>query len=221
MPSHPHQPSFGKSARSQRPPDFDITFEPEDLRPVTPYSEDLKDEYEEAQHALKALRQKEEVIRRKAEQLEEITQKESIFSQRRGEVIEQIKDYLDLLEHEAADARHIATQCSNARDRFHHHLKTLQNLRPEAADRNELKLALDQALRHIHAAESDAAEVRPLIDHLTGKRGRTDSIQDDGDDNSMMNLPGDFHFWLKAGFAFTLPIMMLIIALTMAAIYLK
>ncbi len=220
MPSHSNQSSYGKSAQTPRTPGIDITFEPGEFRPITPYSEDLMGEYEEAQHALKALRQKEEIIRRKAEQLEEITQKESAFTQSRSEIIDLIKEYLDLLDREATDARHIAAQCTNAQQRFHHHLKTLQNLRPEAADRNDLKLALDQAIRHIQAAKNDVTEAQPLIDHLSRKRGPKASLREEETDSAMA-FPRDFHFWLKAGFAFTLPLMMLIIVFTMATIYLK
>ncbi|MDF1813357.1 MAG: hypothetical protein P1V20_14255 [Verrucomicrobiales bacterium] len=214
-PVNKHQSGYGSGKR-----DIDITFDPGDFKPVTPYSEDLKDEYQEAQQALEELRHREELIRRRAEQLEEITGKEELFTKGRSELISQIEDYLDLLEKESAESNRIARECAGAHQRFHHHLNTIRKLRPEASDRQELNMELDHALRHIEAAEDEVSRTMPLID-LISQRKKGGHTSPKRKKSERFTEQGDFFYWLKAGFAFTLPIMMLIVALCIAMFYLN
>lgn len=196
---------------------FEITFNPRDFEPVTPYSEELKDEYEETKHALEVLRQKEEVIRRRAEELELITQKEETFVRGRKELLQQIEDYLEILEREAIEANRIASECGAAQQCFHHHLTTLRNLRPEAKDKEKLKNELEHALRQIKAAEEDVAGVEPLIEHIAGRRNRRPEA-------ASRNSGGreiDFIYWLKAGLIFTLPLLAVAIIVASFFIFIR
>ena len=46
--------------------DFDLQFDPKQFQALTPYSDDLDDEYQQAQDQLRQLRQQEEQIKRQA-----------------------------------------------------------------------------------------------------------------------------------------------------------
>lgn len=208
--------------------DLELRFDLSDLEPVTPYSDELKDEYAEAKSALEHLKHREEIIRRRAEELEEITTKEERFSEGQRALIEQIEGQLDLLDREAADAAHLAEQCLKAKKRFVHHLAVIQSLRPGSSDRNELRLELDHALRQINAAEEDVAESQPLIDRINRRSHQKPFLNDveknttsPTDTKSAYPQNADFLYWLKAGLAFMLPLMTLIIALAFIMFFLK
>ena len=203
--------------------DIDLSYDPRDMEPVTPYTHELKDEYEEAQHQLVELRQREEMVRRQAEELEELAYKEEEFTRGRLEMIEQIEEYLDLLDREAAEARHMAAECQDAQQRFHHHLNTVRNLRPEAWKREERIVELDRALRQIEDAESELTHRLPLLEHVRGQSPRVKSDFGERGDPVGGSAPfqSDFLFWLKAGIAFTLPLMTLLVVISILLFYLK
>ncbi|MDF1752468.1 MAG: hypothetical protein P1U89_06830 [Verrucomicrobiales bacterium] len=215
-PTNQRHSRFGRRNR-----EINITFDPGDFKPVTPYSDDLKDEYQEAQQTLLELRQKEELIRRKAEHLEEISHKEEDFAHGRSVLINQIEDYLDLLDEEANESERIGRECVSTHQRFLHHLHTIQSLHPEASDRRNLSQELDRALQYIEAAEEDINEAMPLLNHISKGKSSSTPVRKVVHEEDEAPLPADFSYWLKAGFAFTLPLMMLIVALAIAMFYLN
>lgn len=187
--------------------ELDLQFDPQQFRAVTPYCEDLDDEYQAAQDKLRELRQQEEQIKRQAAELEELTKKEALFKSGRTEVCEELTRYLGILDREANEARRLAEQCANAHERLESHLATINSLRPEMWSRADRKNELSRALSHIEAAEDEIDSVLPIINGCgTKKPGLF------GGKVIPLNLPsanaggrGDFLYWLKSGFAFSLP----------------
>src|SRR5210317_1865583 len=102
--------------------DLEIQFDPQQFEAVTPYTNDLNDEYQQAQDQLRQLRQQEEQIRRQAEELEELTQKEEQFKSGRVEVSEQLHKYLSILDREATEAQRLAEDCGAAHEKLEAHL---------------------------------------------------------------------------------------------------
>lgn len=186
--------------------DLDLQFDPHQFRAVTPYSDDLDDEYQAAQDKLRELRQQEEQIKRQAAELEELTKKEHLFKSSRAEVSEELNRCLSVLEREAAEARHRAEECAMAHERLENHLANISALRPELWTRADRKAELARALGYIEAAEDGLDEVLPILD-AAGKKGGLFASKGVG-----LSLPsfisgarGDFLYWLKSGFAFSLP----------------
>ena len=214
-----------RAFKERRKPDIDIVFDPGEFRPVTPYSDGIQDEYEEAQNTLAQLRQREAEIKRKADALEEITQKEEEFTRGRQEILEQIEEYLDLLDHEAIQARETAQDCVDTHQRFLAHLHNIQSMRPETWSRNNRRNELDRALLQIEAAEEVVEDSLPLIESLTGKRQNRAARSSQGAISRSSSGRGvgetDFFFWLKAGIAFSLPLMILAIFLAAVILYLR
>ncbi len=188
--------------------DLDLQFEPAQFRAVTPYSDDLDDEYQAAQDKLRELRQQEEQIKRQAAELEELTKKEQNFKTGRIEVCEELNRCLSLLEREAAEAQRIVEECGAAQERLESHLASINALRPEMWSRADRKAELTRALGYIEAAEDEIDSLLPMIESL-GKKGGFFM-------GKLASLPrpaatgmtagrGDFSYWLKSGFAFSLP----------------
>lgn len=187
--------------------DLDIQFDPKQFEAVTPYSEDLEDEYQAAQDRLKELRQQEEQIRRQAEELEELSRKEEQFKEGRADVTEQLSRYLAMLDREATEAQRLAEDCGEAHERLESHLATIQRLKPESWSRAERKSELARAISHIESAEDEIENLLPLIESFGGsKKGIFNKPK-----STPSRLPsfagnGDFLYWVKSGFAFSLPL---------------
>lgn len=188
--------------------DIDLQFDPVQFRPVTPYTDDLDDEYQAAQDKLRELRQQEEQIKRQAAELEELTKKEQLFKTGRSEVREELNRCLGILEREAAEARHRAEECSAAHERLESHLASIDALRPEMWNRADRKAELARALGHIEAAEDEIDDILPMIESCGKKAGlfggKIAPFPRPGSSPATIGR-GDFLYWLKSGFAFSLP----------------
>lgn len=188
--------------------DFDIHFDPKQFQAVTPYSDDLDDEYQQAQDQLRQLRQQEEQIKRQAAELEELTKKEQLFKSGRVDVCEELARVLSLLDHEATEAQRIAEECAAAHEKLEGHLATINSLRPEMWSRADRKAELSRALGYIEAAEDEIDKIQPMVNAL-GKKGGIFNLKGGlisrGPGAASTSTQGDFLYWLKSGFAFSLP----------------
>lgn len=186
--------------------DLNIQFDPKVFQAVTPYSEDLDDEYQQAQDQLRALRQQEEQIRRQAAELEELTKKEQQFKSGRIEVCEELNRYLSVLDREATEARRVAEDCATAHERLESHLANINALRPEMWSRADRKAELARAISYIEAAEDEVDNVLPMINGFGKKPGLFKTKTTVRPASAMQSMArGDFTYWLKSGFAFSLP----------------
>ncbi len=188
--------------------EIDLQFDSHQFRPVTPYTDDLDDEYQAAQDKLRELRQQEEQIKRQAAELEELTKKEQLFKTGRLGVCEELNRYLGILDREAADATRLAEQCTTAHERLTGHLANINALRPELWSRADRKNELARALGTIESAEDEIDAVAPMVQSF-GKKGglfggKVASLPL-GSSNPFGGERGDFLYWLKSGFAFSLP----------------
>ncbi|MDF1741598.1 MAG: hypothetical protein P1U86_20715 [Verrucomicrobiales bacterium] len=187
--------------------DLEIQFDPKQFEAVTPYTEDLNDEYQQAQDQLRQLRQQEEQIKRQAAELEELTQKEEQFKTGRTEVCEDLTSYLAILERESNDAQRIVEDCAAAQERLDLHLSNINALRPETWSRADRKAELARALSYVEAAEDEIDSVSPLIDGF-GKRGGLFKMKASTPKLSQSagaHSEHSFSYWVKSGLAFSLP----------------
>ncbi|MEM1442355.1 MAG: hypothetical protein AAGF67_08435 [Verrucomicrobiota bacterium] len=190
--------------------DLDIQFDPQQFEAVTPYTEDLNDEYQQAQDQLRQLRQQEEQIRRQAEELEELTQKEEQFKEGRSSVTEQLTQYLSLLDEEATEAQRLAEDCGAAHERLESHLSHINALRPESWSRADRKAEIARALSYVEAAEEELEDVSALVNSFGKKNSGLFPMKSHHRRPSAsaptVSQPQDFLYWVKSGLAFSLPL---------------
>ena len=189
--------------------DLDIQFDPQQFEAVTPYSDDLNDEYQQAQDQLRQLRQQEEQIKRQAAELEELTKKEEQFKAGRVDVTEDITRYLSILDRESVEAQRIAEECAASHERLEGHLCSINALHPESWSRADRKTELARALSCIEAAENEIDNLMPLVNSFGTKKSGGGGLLKMG--SSSGRLPsaapqGNFLYWFRSGFAFSLPL---------------
>ena len=168
--------------------DLDIQFDPRQFEAVTPYTEDLNDEYQQAQD----------------------TQKEGQFKEGRTEITEDLTRYLSILDREAAEAQRLSEECAASHERLEAHLSSINTLNPETWSRADRKTELARALSCIEAAEDEIDNIMPLLNSLGGKKSSGGGLLSRGSAPSV-RLPsaapqGSFLYWLRSGFAFSLPL---------------
>lgn len=183
---------------------LDLQFDPTLIRPVTPYTEDIDDEYKAAQVKLRELSEQQEATQKLASELEELSRKEHIVKTSRTELSEELNRSLSLLEREAAEARKRAADCSDAAARVETHLNHITNLRPDLWDRSERKMEIVKALSIIEDAESELDAIQPILENTPKKQGFLP--QGKLFSQVFSKAQGDFVQTLKFGVAFFLPL---------------
>jgi len=189
-------------------PEVSIQFDSSQIAPVTPYSDDIHDEYEAAQEQLRQLRQQEEQLRRQAAELEELTQREEEFTTGRERLRESLTESLQLLQQESEEARRLAEECTEAHNRLQSQLANLDSLHPESWSRADRRAELTRAMGYLESAEEEIDAHQPLIDSFQGgKRNLFANFRPAKTIESAATGTHDFHYWLKSGFAFSIPLL--------------
>ena len=188
--------------------DLDIQFDPQQFEAVTPYSDDLNDEYQQAQDQLRQLRQQEEQIKRQAAELEELTKKEEQFKEGRVGVTEDITRYLSILDRESVEAQRIAEECAASHERLEGHLCNINALHPEGWSRADRKTELARALSCIEAAENEIDNLMPLVNSFGAKKSGGGILKMGSPSGRLPSAApqGNFLYWFRSGFAFSLPL---------------
>ncbi len=150
--------------------DIDLQFDPQQFRPVTPYTDDLDDEYQAAQDKLRELRSRKS--RSSAGRRARGADEEGAAFQdrsRRG-----LRGTQPLSQHPRARGRRgdrLAEQCQAAHERLESHLANINALRPELWSRADRKAELARALGTIESAEDEIDAVAPMVQAFGKKSG--------------------------------------------------
>ena len=182
-----------------------------------PTTDEFDEQVAQAQEQLEALRKQQEEIERQKAELEQLRIKQTEFQRGRVEMIENLQHSLDVFEREAFEAEQRVEQYGRAREAFNKHLGAIANLRPETWSRAELKSELehacvvvsegreeyDRTLTHLGSLPTDGlAGALPTFNPVTAPGASTDA-----DIAHHTPETKDFSYWMRSGFAFTLPLM--------------
>ena len=162
------------------------------------------------------LRQELESKEREPTQLEQRRQQEERFTKGRRNMSEQLSRTLVRLERELYNAQKAIEEITVARDTFERHQAILRDQQPETWQRQQLDAELELALAAIEDAEDDFARLsRRLSAVLPGASAQAGAGEKAT--RGMLGLPDDFQACLRLGFAFTLPLAV-VMAFTMILI---
>ena len=207
--------------------------EEDELLILSPLSDEFDEKVAEAQEQLLHLRHQQEQLEKQKAQLEELKRKREKFLRGRAEATDRLTKATTMLEREMFDAQKRLEQFGHARDAFDRHLATLEAINPDEWTRDEMRPELSQALAAIQDARdeytSEMARIGAIVD-VSAQDGSVAPLpvevaaEDPVDQKSAVAARGngavavpaagsapaevrDFIYWLKSGFAFTLPLL--------------
>ncbi len=173
--------------------------------------ERLDSQVQRAQEQLLQLRRQQELIERQKRELEELSRKQDELDRGRSEMGDCLTRAIVTLEREATEAEKLAEQLRTARETFRRHLSALEEISPATWDTEILPRELNKALAVLEAARGDYEKMSHRINSATD--GETlETAVDVGEYEN-----GEFLLWLKRGFAFTLPL--IVLGATALAVY--
>ena len=177
--------------------------------------EHLDTQVQKAHEQLLSLKRQQESIEKQKRELEEMSRRQEQLHAGRSEMIDRFTRAAVVLEREIYDAQKRVEQLQAINESFNQHHLYIESISPKNWEGLDIGKELAKALGAVDDARSEYNKSLPKISPET-ETGRGDPVaasagfQLDYDGNATEK---DFVYWLKAGFAFTLPLLALGIVL--------
>ena len=174
-------------------------------------TEHLDNQVQKAQEQLLSLKRQQEQIEKQKRELEELSRRQEQLNVGRAEMLEKLTRAMVVLERETYDAQKRVELLHGIQDTFHAHVQHLEGINPKAWEGLDLTRELAKALSAVDDARAEYGKTLPKIalplseagdgtvDHVALSAGYMPYGESGPADK-------DFGYWLKAGFAFTLPL---------------
>jgi len=176
--------------------------------------EHLDDQVQKAQEQLIQLKRQQEQIEKQKRELEELSRRQEQFHQGRTEMVEYFTRALVVLERQIYDAQKRVEQLRSINECFIQHLSAIEAINPKAWENTDINKELNRALSTVDDARTEYNRSRAVIsaevneDVLAGTSA--------GAADPAYEAPRDFSYWLKSGFAFTLPLLVTLLIVGVA-----
>jgi hypothetical protein len=168
----------------------------------------LDSQVQRAQEQLLQLKRQQEQIEKQKRELEELSRKQEDLEKGRAEMIEKLSRSLVIIERETYEAEKRVEQLRATNTAFAEHLDCLERINPKSWSNSDLHKELSKALS---AVDDARAEYTKSLTKINAK-SETEVIDPASTvEESYYSHPEDSNFlmWLKRGFAFTLPLLIL------------
>jgi hypothetical protein len=183
--------------------------------PADESEEDFEVQLARTQEELLHLRHQARVVERRKEELEEITRKEREYTRGRGELHEKLSGMLVTLERSSAEAQRQLEILLQARDDISRHYRALTAIVIEDWNAPGVVEQADHALAVINDARADFERVSARTAFCTPGGSAVAAAE-----STPAQSTHDFRYWLRSGFAFTLPLLALgVMALVLSLVF--
>jgi len=180
-----------------------LTEEELDL-PQGPAEEELESEVRRARAELDELRRKQEQIEKEKLRLEELSRRQEALEEGKAELVDKFSRALGVIARETEEGQQRLEQLRVIQRGFTDHLTLLERLNPGSWTASEAARELTKGQGVIDEARSDFSKAQARL-ALEIPESQTAAEMLDYEDDT----PKDFLYWLKSGFAFTLPLQIL------------
>jgi TolA-binding protein len=172
--------------------------------------EHLDNQVQKAQEQLMHLKRQQEQIEKQKRELEELSKRQEQLQQGKAEMIEKFTRSLVVLERETYDAQKRVEQLNGIHESFLQHLSVLESINPKGWENLDINRELSKALSAVDDARAEYSKSRPKI-HVEApdEPVQVDPATGEYQYSYGSSGPQDFLYWLKSGFAFTLPLLVI------------
>ena len=172
-------------------------------------TEQLDNQVQKAQEQLIALKRAQETLEKQKRELEELSRRQEQLSQGKTEMMEKFTRAVVVIERETYDAQKRVEQLQGIHASFAQHMDGLDAINPKTWEGLDINKELLRALSTVDDARAEYNKSLPKISLGTETEGGDPMAASAGYqlDYSAHESPKDFAYWLKAGFAFTLPLL--------------
>jgi len=194
------------SERSRTPKDPELVLPDDDSLS----GEHLDNQVQKAQEQLIQLKRQQEQIERQKRELEELSRRQDQLQIGRQEMVDKITRAIVVLERETYEAQKRVEVLQSIHESFNSHVNQLEEINPKGWEGLDINKELNKALSAVDDARAEYSKSIPKIAPETNNDGGSDPVAATAGfqlDYSGAHEPKDFTYWLRAGFAFTLPLL--------------
>lgn len=173
-----------------------------------PTSEELQDQVQRAKAELDDLKRRSDQIERDKLRLEELSRRQEEFETGKADMLDKFTRAAVVIQRETQDAEKRLDQLHAINEAFEGHQAALESINPKAWVGLDLSKELSKALSAVEDARAEYHRSQPRL-----------ALEPAEDPRSESGLPAEyeeyyagekgFFYWFKAGFAFTLPLLVL------------
>lgn len=177
--------------------------------------EHLDSQVQKAQEQLLSLKRQQDVIERQKRELEELSRRQEQLQTGRAEMVDKLTRALVIVEREEFETQRRAQMLSGIKESFSLHLQYFESLDLKGVEGHDLSKELTRALSALDDARAEYTRTIPRIG--SPDSDGTEIASELGHSHYAHEPAGrDFNYWLKAGLAFTLPLVIVGILLFIA-----
>jgi len=176
---------------------------------------ELGDKVQQVRAELESLKQKQEEIEREKARLEELKRRQDSLEQGRTEMLDKLTRALVVVQREIEESQKRVEQMHTIYNSFTQHLQHIESINARGWLPQDLPRELSKALSSVEDARAEYIKAHAKLSVDTS--GDTVSLSGQEMDYQLAEEERGFNYWLKSGFAFTLPIQ--VIAVVALLIY--
>jgi len=174
--------------------------------------EDWSRELAEHQERLLALKRQQEEVETRKRELEELSRRRAELSTGQKSLREKFTRAITLLERAEYDTQRELETIRTTRANFKEHLEEIEGIDPKSWEPQEVDEQLTRSLSLIDHAQASYAQSKMKLEAFSGKLGSTDVI-DEEDEGELESDSPPFLELVRRGFAFSLPLLVLLAAI--------
>jgi hypothetical protein len=173
--------------------------------------EHLDTQVQKAQEQILSLKRQQETIEKQKRELEELSRRQEQLHAGKTEMIEKFTRAIVVLDRETYDAQKRVEQLQAIHESFTQHQQYLDSINPKTWEGLDINKELNKALSAVDDARAEYTKALPKISPETDTDSGDPMAASAGFqlDYRGAEQDKDFMYWLKAGFAFTLPLLAL------------
>ncbi len=168
-------------------------------------SEQLDMQVQKAQEQLLSLKRQQDLIEKQKRELEELSRKQEQLHEGRTDMVERLTRSLVVLDREMFEAQKRVELLREIQEAFVQHLQVLESINPKTWEGSDINRELSKALSAVDDARAEFSKSLPKIQ----EEAATAELAHHEEGAYAPVAEHDFGYWLKSGFAFTLPLLVL------------
>ena len=183
--------------------------------------EQLDSQVQRAQEQLLQLKRQQEQIEKQKRELEELSRKQEDLEKGRADMIEKLSRSLVVIERETYETEKRVEQLRMTNATFAQHLDSLERINPKSWNNLDLHKELSKALSAVDDARAEYTKSLTKINAKSDSEVISPSASVVGESFDTTTGDESFMVWLKRGFAFTLPILILGLCALVAVYFMR
>ena len=191
------------AGRTRMPADYSSKDQSQYLNLTNDEDGELGDKVQQVRAELESLKQKQEEIEREKARLEELKRRQDSLEQGRSDMLDKLTRALVVVQRETEESQKRVEQMHAIYASFSQHLRQLEDINARSWSPQDLPRELSKALSSVEDARAEYIKSQAKLSVDTSSEISPSSMMES---DYPVEEERSFVYWLRSGFAFTLPL---------------